>query len=151
MLDCEGRAKPVVLASSAPEEGSLSESAARLLRLERSRSVRPCAASALTLGALGKNCAKLTPGGGRVIVSMRSGYRLHRDLVMISRARAQAIQETKRSVVRVGRHTQPGTRFGLSPPTRPESRMAGSVGTVGRTAGIHRLSGGRQADRRKPM
>lgn len=95
MLDCEGRAKPAEFASSALEAGSRSESRARLLRLDRSRSVRPCAASALTLGALGKNCAKLTPSGGRVIVSMRSGYRLHRDLVMISRVRAQAIHDTK--------------------------------------------------------
>lgn len=53
-----------------------------LMSLERSRPTRPCA-SALTRGALGKYCAKLTPGGGRVIVIDGPCYVLHRAAIMI--------------------------------------------------------------------
>lgn len=51
----------------------------------RPRLARPWA-SVLSLGALGKNCAKLTPGGGRVIVSMSSCYLERRGVIMIPRS-----------------------------------------------------------------
>jgi hypothetical protein len=54
-------------------------------RLSRSRSARPWT-SVLSLGALGKNCAKLTPGGGRVIVSTSSCYLESRGVLMIPRS-----------------------------------------------------------------
>lgn len=64
--------------ASVPTDGSCA-------RLSRSRSARPWT-SDLSLGALGKNCAKLTPGGGRVIVSTSSCYLESRGVLMIPRA-----------------------------------------------------------------
>lgn len=67
-----------VASASVPTAGSCA-------RLSRSRSARPWA-SVLSLGALGKNCAKLTPGGGRVIVSTSSCYLESRGVLMIPRS-----------------------------------------------------------------
>jgi hypothetical protein len=61
---------------------SREESATCCLSLGRSRSARPGPSTA-TLGALGKNCAKVGPVGGRVIVSMCSlCYPCRRTLTM---------------------------------------------------------------------
>lgn len=73
------RAKPFESAS-VMAAGSCAESTTW-----RPRLARPWA-SVLSLGALGKNCAKLTPGGGRVIVSMSSCYLERRGVIMIPRS-----------------------------------------------------------------
>lgn len=80
----QGRARSFVSASVTTAD-SCAVSTAWTPRFDRSRSARPWT-SVLNFGALGKNCAKLTPGGGRVIVSTSSCYLMHRGVIMIPRS-----------------------------------------------------------------
>jgi hypothetical protein len=81
----QGRARSFVVSASVTTADSCAVSTAWTPRFDRSRSARPWT-SVLNFGALGKNCAKLTPGGGRVIVSMSSCYLMHRGVIMIPRS-----------------------------------------------------------------
>lgn len=53
-----------------------------------------CLCASLTLGALGKYCAKPTVVGGRAIVSMSSGYLNSQAAIMISRVGTQKFDDT---------------------------------------------------------